>query len=124
MKTENLNPMQSLEVIMEAIGDARAKFEEDGFIYIFWGSFLGPSISVIHGVVPNHMRAISSAVFFFVLNLIGLGLGPTFVGIMSDILLPYFPEDSIRWAMALCMITSAIGAGLYWISARKLAHAG
>ena len=41
MKTENLNPMQSLEVIMEAIGDARAKFEEDGFIYIFWGLLIG-----------------------------------------------------------------------------------
>lgn len=93
-------------------------------IYIFWGTFLGPSISVIHGIVPTGMRAISSAVFFFVLNLIGLGLGPTFVGIMSDLLLPYFPEDSIRWAMALCMISSAVGAALYWVSGKKLSSVG
>ncbi|MEQ9299416.1 MAG: MFS transporter [Cyclobacteriaceae bacterium] len=90
------------------------------FIYICWSSFLGPSISVIHGMVPTGMRAISSAVFFFVLNLIGLGLGPTFVGIMSDVLLPYFPEDSIRWAMAMCMIFSAVGSVLYWMSAKRM----
>ncbi|MEQ8714700.1 MAG: MFS transporter [Cyclobacteriaceae bacterium] len=93
-------------------------------VYIFWGTFLGPSISVIHGLVPTGMRAMSSAVFFFVLNLIGLGLGPTFVGMASDLLLPYFPEDSIRWAMALCMIFSAVGAALYWLSGKRIPKGG
>lgn len=41
METDKLNPIQSLEVIMEAIGDARSKLEEDGFIYIFWGLLIG-----------------------------------------------------------------------------------
>lgn len=90
------------------------------FVYVLWSSFLGPSISVVHGLVPTGMRAMSSAVFFFVLNLIGLGLGPTVVGITSDLMEPYFPEDSLRWAMALCILTSAIGATLYWISAQRM----
>lgn len=94
------------------------------FIYVLWSSFLGPSISVIHGLVPTGMRAMSSAVFFFVLNLIGLGLGPTVVGISSDLMEPYFPEDSLRWAMALCILFSAIGSILYWLSAKRMPRVG
>ena len=89
-------------------------------IYVLWSSFLGPSISVIHGMVPASMRAMSSAVFFFILNLIGLGLGPTVVGITSDLIEPYFPKDALRWAMAMCIFTSVIGAVLYWRSALRM----
>ncbi|MEM8893376.1 MAG: MFS transporter [Bacteroidota bacterium] len=90
------------------------------FIYVLWTTFLGPSISVIHGLVPTGMRAISSAVFFFILNLIGLGLGPTVVGIASDLMEPIFPEDSLRWAMAICILFTAMGSLLYWRSGRLL----
>ncbi len=90
------------------------------FIYVLWSTFLGPSISVIHGLVPTGMRAISSAVFFFILNLIGLGLGPTVVGIVSDLIEPIFPVDSLRWAMAICILFTATGSWLYWRSANRL----
>ena len=30
------------------------------------------------------MRAMSSAVLFFIINMIGLGLGPTMIGLVSD----------------------------------------
>jgi len=46
--------------------------------------YLGPSLAITHHLVPASMRAMSSAVLFFILNIIGLGTGPFVVGILSD----------------------------------------
>ncbi|MDD2637105.1 MAG: hypothetical protein PHW82_16570 [Bacteroidales bacterium] len=37
METEKLSPEKSLEIITQAINQARNKFEENGFIFMFWG---------------------------------------------------------------------------------------
>lgn len=37
MENEKLTPKESLELITQAITQARGKFEENGFIYMFWG---------------------------------------------------------------------------------------
>jgi MFS family permease len=46
--------------------------------------YLGPSLAITHHLVPASMRAMSSAVLFFILNILGLGTGPFVVGAMSD----------------------------------------
>jgi len=38
MKTDELSPEKSLELITQVINEARSKFEENGFIYMFWGA--------------------------------------------------------------------------------------
>ena len=45
--------------------------------------YLGPSLAITHHLVPASMRAMSSAVLFFILNILGLGTGPFVVGIVS-----------------------------------------
>jgi MFS family permease len=65
------------------------------------------------------MRALTSAVLFFVFNLIGLGLGPLVIGILSDLLAPTFGIESLRWAMSIIMIVGAVSATLLFISAKK-----
>ena len=54
-------------------------------------------------------------------NLVGLGLGPLLVGLVSD----YFAEglglgaaEGIRWAQVICTLVGLYGAYLYW-RARK-----
>lgn len=37
METQNLTPEKSFELITQVINEAKSKFEENGFIYIFWG---------------------------------------------------------------------------------------
>ncbi len=37
MNTDNLTPERSLEIITQAIQEAKSQFEEDGLIYVFWG---------------------------------------------------------------------------------------
>ncbi len=37
MQTDKLSPEKSLELITQVIAQAKNKFEENGFIYMFWG---------------------------------------------------------------------------------------
>ena len=51
------------------------------------GVYLGPSFAIAQTLAPIRLRAMSTALFFFVLNMIALGGGPTFTGIMIDVFL-------------------------------------
>jgi hypothetical protein len=55
---------------------------------------------------------------FFVLNIIGLGLGPLTVGAVSDALAPSMGVDSIRWAIMSTAIAAVVGAAFYFNAAR------
>ncbi|RME68778.1 MAG: MFS transporter, partial [Alphaproteobacteria bacterium] len=47
-------------------------------------AWLGPVIAAVQHLVPPNMRATASAVFLFINNLIGIGLGTTLIGAISD----------------------------------------
>ena len=47
-------------------------------------TYLGPSYAVMHNMVAPRMRATATALMYLSINLIGLGLGPTLVGLASD----------------------------------------
>jgi len=51
---------------------------------VFSYTFLGPTLGVVQNLVSVRRRATATAVLFFVLNLVGLGLGPTFAGWLID----------------------------------------
>ena len=51
------------------------------------GVYLGPSFAIAQTLAPVKLRAMSTALFFFVLNMIALGGGPTFAGVMIDVFL-------------------------------------
>ena len=99
-----------------------------GHQYVMWGiyvlvalcqaMFLGPTIAMAHALVGPRYRALSSSVLFFVLNIIGLGLGPLTVGAISDALMPSLGVDSIRWAIMSTAVAAFVGAGLYFNAAR------
>ena len=66
---------------------------------ILFNVYLGNTLAMTHGLVGLRMRALASAILFFVLNLIGLGLGPWAVGVLSDVLAPTLGQESLRYAM-------------------------
>lgn len=55
------------------------------FLLFFLGIYLGPSFAIAQTLAPINMRAMSTALFFFILNMIALGGGPTFAGWMIDV---------------------------------------
>jgi len=82
--------------------------------------YLGPSIAVAHSLVPASMRALTSAIFFLVINLVGLGFGPLTVGFISDLLKPTLGVESLRWALSVIIIIGFISAILFFSTAKKL----
>jgi hypothetical protein len=67
------------------------------------------------------MRALSSAILFLILNLIGMGLGPLLIGLFSDYLEPTFGAHSLRQAMLyLLPIVMAWSSVHFLIAARTL----
>ena len=69
------------------------------------GIYLGPSFAIAQTLAPIHMRAMSTALFFFILNMIALGGGPTFAGWIMDLFKESYNElESVRYAMTVTSI--------------------
>jgi MFS family permease len=100
---------------------------------LFFGTWLGPSFAIAQTLAPINMRAMSTALFFFILNMISLGGGPSFTGWMIDIFNKTNEEiESIRYAMSVTslllipsMISFLIVSRLLpkdWAKAEKANH--
>jgi predicted MFS family arabinose efflux permease len=90
------------------------------FVNIVTTVYLGPSIAISHALVPPAMRALTSAILFFVLNMIGLGLGPLLTGLLSDLLQPAYGDESLRYAMVITALIGSLGMLLFYLGARRL----
>lgn len=82
--------------------------------------WLGPVISVIQHLVPPDMRATASAVFLFINNLIGIGIGTWAIGALSDGLVSRFGDDSLRYSILAGTIFYVIAAALFFLASRWL----
>ncbi|WP_337846696.1 MFS transporter [Sphingomonas sp.] len=90
-------------------------------IPVYWvslllvNSYLGPSFALIQGLAPLRMRALWAAVTLLVINLIGLGLGPTLIGVISDALKPaYGDAEALRLAMLTFAAATPWALFHYW----------
>ena len=88
---------------------------------VIGGMWAPPSYAAGQNLAPAHMRALSSAILLFFLNLVGLGLGPFAVGWLSDLLAPRFGAESLRWALAIPLAMNVIGALCYLRASRSYA---
>ena len=80
------------------------------------GMPFGAAPAAIVAIVPNQMRGQTAAVYLFVVNLIGLGVGPTAVALVTDYV---FANDlALKWSMlivstlACLMAIALLAAGL------------
>ena len=63
------------------------------------GMPFGAAPAAIQEIVPNQMRGQASAVYLFIVNLIGLGVGPTAVALVTD---KVFANDlDLKWSMLI-----------------------
>jgi predicted MFS family arabinose efflux permease len=82
--------------------------------------YLGPSLALVQGLVPLRMRTVASAILLFILNIIGLGLGPQAVGIASDLLTPSFGNESLRYALLVVGFINIWAAVHFYLASRTL----
>jgi predicted MFS family arabinose efflux permease len=88
----------------------------------------GPTYALTQTLVRVRMRGTSMSVLVVLLNLIGVGVGPTLAGILSDVFASRFGADSVRWAM-VCVLAANLPAVWLFLRAasampQDLARAG
>jgi MFS family permease len=80
--------------------------------------WLGPVISAIQHLVRPDMRATASAIFLFINNLIGIGMGTYAIGALSDSLTAQFGDESLRYSILAGTGFYIIAASLFFLAAR------
>jgi predicted MFS family arabinose efflux permease len=66
---------------------------------LLWAVPAGPVIAAIYSVTTPFMRATAGAIATFFTSIIGIGLGPVCVGLVSDALADSFGQQSLRYAL-------------------------
>lgn len=73
--------------------------------------YVAPALALVQNLTAPRSRATASAVLMLMFNIVGLGLGPLFVGMISDALKPEYGDESLRWAL-MAIIPFAVAAGV------------
>ncbi len=79
--------------------------------------WLGPVLSAVQHLVVPAARSTASALFLLINNLIGLGGGIYALGALSDLLVPFYGDEALRYSMLY-------GLSLYAVAALLMALAG
>lgn len=88
---------------------------------IFSNFYLATTFAQVQAMVGLRMRAVASALLLFLLNMIGLGLGPQVTGILSDLLREVAGDESLRYSLfTVGMITAPWSAFHYYRAGRTI----
>ena len=85
---------------------------------ILW---LGPVTTAVQHLVPQPLRATASASFLLINNLIGLGAGPTLIGMLSELFKARFGDEALRYAAVSVVGFYLVAAALMAFAAKHLA---
>jgi len=83
-------------------------------VFVFGAAWpFGAAAAAFQELTPNQMRGQVTAIYFFVLNIAGIGMGPTLVAVLTDRL---FKNDSDIYLSnaVVALITTPIGIFLLW----------
>ena len=72
----------------------------------------GVAPAALQQVVPNEMRAQISAMYLFVINLVGLGLGPTLVALVTDRV--FHDDNMVRYSLLIVSTGAYLLSILLW----------
>ena len=80
-------------------------------------TWVGAHAAILQLVTPNRMRGQISAIYQFVVALLGVGLGPTAVAAMAEHV--FGRNDAVGWALCIVGILSIAAACLALQGARR-----
>lgn len=84
------------------------------------GSYSGPIAALVQSLVKVRMRALAAALNALATNLIGVGLGPQAVGLLSDAFAADMGDQALRYAMLVVGVTNLGAGGCYLLAARAM----
>ncbi|MFK3973363.1 spinster family MFS transporter [Pseudomonas sp. NPDC087358] len=80
-----------------AVPQAFLFYSAFGFFGVWWAT---PCISAITHLFPATRLAQATAIFVMSMTLLGVGVGPLLVGMLSDFFVPTLGSESLRYALA------------------------
>lgn len=84
--------------------------------------YLTPAVTLVQNSVSARQRTLAGAVLLLIMNLIGLGFGPTWVGALSDWFRPTHPTNSLQLALYSLVPFYLVAIVLDLTLARQLAR--
>lgn len=82
--------------------------------------YLSPAVALVQEEVRPQERVLAGALLLLVMNLIGLGLGPTYLGAVSDLLRDTHPTNSLQIAFYTLVPFYALAVVMFLVLARRL----
>ncbi|MCX7359146.1 MAG: MFS transporter [Alphaproteobacteria bacterium] len=82
--------------------------------------YLSPAVTLVQEEVRPDQRVLCGALLLLVMNLVGLGFGPTFVGFVSDYFKPTHPNNSLQLAFYALVPFYVLAVLLFMWLARAL----
>jgi MFS family permease len=83
-------------------------------------AYLGPTFAVYQTVSKVRMRAFASALFLFIGNPIGLGVGSGLVGWLNDRLTSRYGDVAVRYSLVAPAVFALVGGALFWLGSRYI----
>jgi predicted MFS family arabinose efflux permease len=80
--------------------------------------YLPPTYAMTQGLVEVRMRTVASALLLFVINFIGMGLGPLIAGALSDYFTPIYGKDALAYSLFAMSFLNIWAAVHFWIAGR------
>lgn len=80
----------------------------------------GVALAAVQSLAEPHLRATAIALMMFFSSLIGLGAGPLFVGVLSDLLQPAYGSQSLKWALVMATFILLFSASHFHLASRTL----
>jgi MFS family permease len=107
-----ISPLCVLSVLF--VQNLTLLFLASGTATMLGAAHLAPTLATIQNLTPLRMRARAASLVIFILNLLGLGLGPLIVGTLSDRLQPIVGADSLRYALTPVLLFALLAAAAYF----------
>lgn len=77
----------------------------------------GAAPAALQEIVPNRMRGQTTAVYLFMTNMIGLGIGPTAIALFTDYV--FADDQSLRWSMLIVGASASLASILFLTAGMK-----
>jgi predicted MFS family arabinose efflux permease len=88
-------------------------------VWFLGNTWLGPAQAALQSLAGLRMRAMALAVMLFINNLVGQGLGPQVVGILSDRMRAAYGPDSLRYALLIAVVCASILSAFHFTMAGR-----
>ena len=85
------------------------------------GFYLGPAFALAQTLAPVSVRALSTAIFFFILNMIALGFGPTIAGFLSSALIgSYGVGPALQISLSVVSAAAIYGSWMFYQAGKRI----